>query len=124
MIRLKNKKKFKKTMSFLNALQENSKRLDYDVYGQYGVELLSKTTPIDTGRTASSWDYTIVKNTNTTTISFFNTNIQNGTIVALVLDSGHVGMQGTWIEGANYIRPAIETLVDKINTDIRRGAET
>lgn len=71
------------------------------------VKELKKATPKDTGLTADSWTYEIVMMNNKTSIVFYNTNIQNGMNVALLLEYGHGTSSGQWVEGQDYIDPVI-----------------
>ena len=83
-------------------------------YGREGVAALSLSTPVDTGVTASSWYYQIQKDGDTTSITFCNSNIQNGVPIAIILQYGHGTRNGGWVEGRDYINPAIQPIFDKI----------
>ena len=77
---------------------------------------LKKVTPKDSGLTAESWDYQITINGKITSITFINTNIQNGLNVALLLEFGHGTPSGQWVEGQNYIEPVMQKVyLDAIN---------
>jgi hypothetical protein len=78
------------------------------------VEALSAATPVDTGLTASSWTYDIVQTKDSVTINFNNTNIQNGCPIAVILQYGHGTRNGGWVQGRDYINPAIQPVFDKI----------
>ena len=85
-----------------------------DKYGRQGVEALSKATPVDTGLTASSWYYKIIKTPRTITLRFYNSNIQNGIPIAIILQYGHATHNGGWVEGRDYINPAIQPIFDEL----------
>ena len=114
MITFRQKGDFSKTMSFLERAKESVKLGTLDRYGREGVAALSSVTPVDTGLTARSWYYKIERDKNTATISFFNSNIQNGVPIAIVLQYGHGTRNGGWVQGRDYINPAIQPIFDKI----------
>lgn len=114
MITFRQKGDFSKTMSFLERAKESVKLGTLDRYGREGVAALSSATPVDTGLTARSWYYRIERDKNTATISFFNSNIQNGVPIAIVLQYGHGTRNGGWVQGRDYINPAIQPIFDKI----------
>ena len=87
---------------------------DLDRYGREGVTALSSATPVDTGKTASSWEYEITHKDDSVTITFNNTNIQNGVPIAIILQYGHGTRNGGWVQGRDYINPAIQPVFDKI----------
>lgn len=83
-------------------------------YGEQGVEALSAATPIDTGTTAASWRYEIQENEKGAVLSFHNDNINKHVNIALILQYGHGTGTGGWVEGRDYINPAIQPIFDKI----------
>jgi hypothetical protein len=85
-----------------------------DKYGKEGVEALASATPKKTGKTANSWYYKVENRKGSASISFHNSNIQNGIPIAIVLQYGHGTRTGGWVEGRDYINPAIQPLFDKI----------
>lgn len=118
MITFDKKGDFSKTIDYLNRLRKIPSIHDLKKYGKEGVEALSAATPVDTGLTASSWDYKVTQTKRSATIAFFNTNIQNGVPIAIVLQYGHGTRNGSWVEGRDYINPAIQPIFDKIANDI------
>jgi hypothetical protein len=87
---------------------------DLDKYGREGVAALASATPVDTGQTANSWYYEVVIKNGSATISFHNSNIQNGVPIAIILQYGHGTRNGGWVQGRDYINPAIQPIFDKI----------
>lgn len=87
-----------------------------DKYGQRGVSALSAATPVDTGLTAASWDYEIKENKDAGQISIVwnNYNIQNGINIAVILQYGHATGGGGWVEGRDYINPALQPIFDQL----------
>ena len=114
MISFRQKGNFSKTMQFLVKAKKGVKLSDLDKYGREGVAALASATPVDTGETANSWYYEIVHENGTITITFNNSHIQNGVPIAVILQYGHGTGTGGWVEGRDYINPAIQPLFDKI----------
>ena len=115
MISFKNKGDFSKTMEFLGRVKKsvNLRNIDLERYGREGVAALSAATPVDTGLTAGSWDYDITHKNGSVTISFLNSNIQNGVPIAIILQYGHGTNNGGWVQGRDYINPAIQPIIDE-----------
>ena len=114
MISFRQKGDFSKTMQFLVKAKKGVKLSNLDKYGREGVAALASATPVDTGETANSWYYEIVHENGTITITFNNSHIQNGVPIAVILQYGHGTGTGGWVEGRDYINPAIQPLFDKI----------
>lgn len=114
MIRFRHKGDFSKLTSFLEKAKETVRLGDLDRFGREGVAALASATPVDTGRTASSWFYTIERRNGLIRINFNNSNIQNGVPIAIILQQGHGTGTGGWVEGRDYINPAIQPVFDKI----------
>ena len=114
MITFRQKGDFSKITSFLEKAKEVVKLGDLDKYGKAGVEALSSATPVDSGLTASSWYYKIENKNGKASINFYNSNIQNGVPIAIILQYGHGTGTGGWVEGRDYINPAIQPIFDKI----------
>lgn len=83
-------------------------------YGQEGVEALRAATPKDTGLTANSWHYKVKKETDRITITWSNSNTQNGVPIAVILQYGHATRNGGYVEGIDYINPATRPIFDRI----------
>ena len=105
---------FSKTDKFLKEMQEARYLDGLDKYGIEGVRALASMTPVDTGRTASSWSYEIVKEGDHTSIFFNNSNIRNGVNIAVILQFGHGTRNGGYVYGRDYINPAIRPVFDHI----------
>lgn len=117
MISFKQTGDFSKLNSFLEKTKEIIKLGDLDRYGRQGVEALKEATPVDTGKTANSWHYEIIRGKESVSISFTNSNVQNGVNIAVILQYGHGTRNGGWVEGRDYINPAIQPIFDKIAED-------
>lgn len=114
MISFRQKGDFSKTMNFLERAKTVIHISDFDRYGKAGVQALSSATPVDTGNTAKSWYYKIVNKKGSITITFYNSNVQNGVPIAIILQYGHSTRNGGWVQGRDYINPAIQPIFDKI----------
>lgn len=113
-ISFRQKGDFSKLTKFLERAKEGIKLGELDKYGREGVMALSSATPVDTGLTAKSWSYKIENKKESVTISFNNSNIQNGVPIAIILQYGHGTRNGGWVQGRDYINPAIQPIFDKI----------
>lgn len=114
MISFRHKGDFSKLTRFLERSREAVKIRELERYGQRGVAALASATPVDTGLTANSWYYKIERGEEMTSISFHNSNIQNGVPIAIILQYGHGTRNGGWVEGRDYINPAIRPIFDEI----------
>lgn len=114
MISFRQKGDFKKLNSYLERLEEVIKLGKLNKYGERGVSALASATPVDTGLTASSWQYNINREKDSVSISFENTNINNGVSIAILLQYGHGTRNGGYVQGRDYINPAIQPLFDQI----------
>ena len=114
MISLTSKGDFRKTEKFMKNARTKKLMSILKQYGEEGVAALMVATPLDTGRTASSWRYEIKVENNCICLVFHNDNIQNGVPIAIILQYGHGTGTGGWVEGRDYINPAIQPVFDKI----------
>ena len=114
MLSFRHKGDFSKLTRFLERSREAVKIRELERYGQRGVAALASATPVDTGLTANSWYYKIERGEEMTSISFHNSNIQNGVPIAIILQYGHGTRNGGWVEGRDYINPAIRPIFDEI----------
>ncbi len=87
-------------------------------YGKLGVAALSSATPTESGKTASSWNYEIIQNGSGAQIVFSNSNINKGVNIAIILQYGHGTGTGGWVEGRDYINPAIQGVFEQFASDI------
>ena len=103
-----------KTTRFL----EKAKKFDVNTilarYAKAGVSALSSATPIDSGKTAGSWSYTIETSGGSSRITFTNSHVNKGVNIAIILQYGHGTGTGGWVEGRDYINPAIQPIFDEI----------
>lgn len=114
MISFRQKGDFSKLTRFLEKAKNVVRIGDLDKYGREGVAALSSATPVDSGLTASSWYYKVEHTKGSSKINFYNSNIQNGVPIAIILQYGHGTGNGGWVQGRDYINPAIQPIFDKI----------
>lgn len=109
---------FDKSLKWLKRLSEE-RYLDYlEKYAKLGVEALAEATPKRTGRTAASWTYTIERNAlGSAQITWRNTNVQDHVNIALIIQYGHGTRNGGYVEGVDYINPALRPIFDKLAQD-------
>ena len=117
MISFRHKGDFSKLTRYLERAKNAVRLGDLDRYGREGVAALSSATPVDSGLTASSWYYEIVRKEGSVSIVFNNSNIQNGVPIAVILQYGHGTGTGGWVQGRDYINPAIQPIFDRIAND-------
>lgn len=117
MISFKHKGNFSKLTRFLERAKEVVHLGELDKYGREGVSALSSATPVDSGLTAESWYYEIENKNGRAVITFNNSNINDGVPIAIILQYGHGTGTGGWVEGRDYINPAIQPIFDKIAND-------
>lgn len=120
MITFRQKGDFSKLTRFLEKAKESIRLGDLDKYGREGVAALASATPVESGLTANSWYYKIERKNGLVSITFYNSNVQNGIPIAIILQYGHGTGTGGWVQGRDYINPAIQSIFDKIANDAWR----
>lgn len=120
MITFRQKGDFSRLTRFMERAKEAVRLGDLNRYGRAGVAALASATPVDTGETAKSWRYEIFNRDGMVRISFLNSNIQNGVPIAIILQYGHTTGNGGWVEGRDYINPAIRPIFDQIANEAWR----
>lgn len=105
---------FSKTIKFLNKIKNVKINNILSKYGEIGVNALSQATPKDSGVTSRSWNYKIEVNNDNASIVWYNTNVVKGVNIAVILQYGHGTRNGGWVEGRDYINPAMKPIFDKI----------
>lgn len=118
MIVFRHKGNFNKTERFFNNVRKLRLKSILENYARQGVLALASSTPKDTGLTADSWDYEIKITNRGFKIDWTNSNIVNGVPIAIVLQYGHGTGNGGYVEGRDYINPAIKPIMDKLAEDL------
>ena len=114
MIRITTKGDFNNTFRFLNKMSKFQINKILEKYGQMGVEALRSATPVDSGKTAECWGYEISVGKEGANIYWTNTNQNKGVYIAVILQYGHGTGTGGYVQGVDYINPAIRPVFDKI----------
>lgn len=114
MIRFTHKGNFDKTEKFLKKSFGKDYRSVLERFGQRGVTALSAATPIESGQTANSWSYDIIQNDDTISIVWNNDHIVKGVNIAVILQYGHGTRNGGWVQGRDYINPALRPIFDEL----------
>ena len=117
MIAIKAKGDFSKAEGFLNNLRTSLRNRKLEKYGQMGVDALAAATPKRTGLTAASWTYKIEQSADSASIIWTNTNRNKGEMIAVLIQYGHGTGTGGYVEGIDYINPALQPVFDKIAND-------
>ena len=119
-VTFRHKGDFSKTQRFMERALEAIKLGKFDKYGRMGVEALSQATPRLTGKTAESWDYYIDRSRDSLSICWTNSNVNDGVQIAVILQYGHGLSGGGYVEGTDYIRPAMKPVFEQIADDAWR----
>lgn len=120
MIVFESKGDFKRTGNFLKRLLKLDIYKVLDRYGREGVAALSSATPADSGLASTSWDYKTEVNRKSASITWLNHDIENGFPVAVMLQYGYGTGTGGYVQGRDYINPAIKPVFDKIADSVWR----
>lgn len=118
MISVSNKGDYKKTIDFLKRLNSGDFFKDLNHYGAMGVAALEKATPVDSRLTANSWKYRVIKDRKRPGIEWYNTNAVNDTPVVILIQYGHATGTGGYVQGRDFINPAMRPIFDKIANDV------
>lgn len=114
MITFRHKGDFSKTQRFLERAKGSVRLGILDKYGREGVNALASATPVESGETASSWSYEVSYDAKGATLTFHNSHINQGVPIAIILQYGHGTGTGGWVQGRDYINPAIQPIFDKL----------
>ena len=114
MISFRQRGDFSKTTRYLERVKEAIHLGLLDKYGREGVAALSSATPVESGLTASSWYYEIDNKSGSAAITFYNSHVNKGVPIAIILQYGPGTGTGGWVEGRDYINPAIQPVFDRL----------
>lgn len=115
MISFRHKGDFSKATQYLIRVKEAARLKGIlEKYGNKGVAALASATPVETGLAASSWYFKVSYGASSARIEFLNSDVENGFPVAIMLQYGHGTGTGGWVEGRDYINPAIQPVFDQI----------
>lgn len=114
MITIRSQGKFEKSRRFFKRMSKFEISRKLDSYGRQGVAALASATPLDSGKTAESWGYEIIKEDGSCSIQWFNTNVNKGVNIAIILQYGHGTGTGGYVVGRDYINPAVRPIFDEM----------
>jgi|SRR5436190_5121228 hypothetical protein len=109
-----------KTTQYLNRMERFRVTDILNKYGQRGVAALSAATPVDSSETANSWSYDIVSRKGYYSIRWHNSHVVDGQPIAILLQYGHGTGTGGYVQGRDYIMPAIQPIFDQIAIEVGR----
>lgn len=109
---------WRETDSFLRRMMTDDPYLEAVKLAEAGVQALVDATPKDSGITASLWTYEIEESDGGFTIWFKNGSENQGFNIAAGLQYGHATGQGAWIQGTDYVNPAIRPIFDKMTATV------
>lgn len=117
MIRITHKGDYSKVTRYFEKLIKRATIVALEKYGQMAVDALAAATPVRSGLTASSWHFEINKTGKGYSIDLYNSHVNKGVPIAIILQYGHGTGTGGWVEGRDYINPAIQPVFDKLASD-------
>lgn len=121
MIHVKTKLQFDKIETYLKRVSDSKQVVSIlNKYGPIGVEALSEATPVDSGKTASSWSYEVTHEGDRYVLAFDNSNVNKGVPIAIILQYGHGTGTGGYVKGRDYINPALKKVFDQMQIEITK----
>lgn len=124
MIRFYSKGDFVNTERYLKKAKDKNYKPILDKYGSEGVQILSSVTPEDTGHTSNSWSYQVVKTKGGYKINWYNDNVVDGVPIVILLQYGHGTRSGAFVQGRDFINPAMRPLFDRISENLWKEASS
>lgn len=120
MITITQKGSFNRTERYLSRLKQAELDRVLNKYGNLGMVALSNATPVESGETARSWSYSIVARPGYYSIRWHNSHVEDGVPIAVILQYGHGTGTGGYVQGRDYIMPAIRPVFDQILAEAMR----
>lgn len=117
-ISIRHRGSFNKLERFLATMNRGNLFREVSQLAQKGTDALREATPVDSGLAASSWYHVVDINYYNTSIRWCNDNIENGFPVALMLQLGHGTGSGGYVQGRDYINPAIQPVFEYIQNSV------
>lgn len=114
MIVIRERGSFQKTERYLKGLRRRQLRPILEHYAKEGMAVLAAATPVDSGVTAASWGYEISVTKSGFSVAWTNDNVVKGVPIAIILQYGHATGTGGFVQGQDYINPAIRPVIDKM----------
>lgn len=118
MITFKQSGNFNQTEKFLTRAFKIDYKNILQKYGQLGVMALASVTPVDSRLTSHSWSYKVAKTKDSYRIDWSNTNVVDGVSIAIILQYGHATKNGGYVQGRDYINPAVQPIFDQLTAEM------
>ena len=118
-MKIKERGSFDNIEKFLDKAKYHSIDKILEEYGKRGCEALEIATPKRTGLTSRSWTYKIRHAGDKTYLEWHNTNIQNGAVIAVLIQYGFVTSSGYYVEGRDYINPAMAPIYEELEKAVK-----
>lgn len=112
---------FKSTEAYLRRVQKFDVRKVLEAGGAKGVKALASATPVESGIAANSWTYRVSGGRGQARITWLNTDVENGFPVAIMLQYGYGTGTGGYVQGRDYINPAMAPIFDQIAQDVLKA---
>lgn len=124
MISIESSGSFQNIQQFLMRMRHGEIMATLDAYGQQGVAALSEATPVESGETARAWSYEISHRGGSWSIEWSNSHVNDGQIIAILLQYGHGTGTGGFVQGRDYINPAMQPIFDRISADVWKAVSS
>ena len=118
MISFSSKGSFQKTDNFLSRMSNGDIFRTLETYGREGVNALASSTPVESGATAAGWDYEVRRTGKSFSITWINSHKVNGLPIVILLQYGHGTGTGGYVQGRDFINPAMRPIFDKIAENV------
>ena len=105
------------TESWLRKMTDDSIFRQLEHFGDEGVAALRSATPVDSGETANAWYYEIIQDSGSWSIVWGNNHVEDGRPIAVLLQYGHGTGDGGYVQGRDYINPALRPIFDRITAE-------
>lgn len=121
MISVSSSGSFENTRKHLQKLARGDFYTGLDKYARAGANALAAASPVDSGLAAGSWEYKIERSGASLTITWLNTDVEGGFPVAVMLQYGYTTGTGGYVQGRDYINPAMRPIFDQIEAAVRKA---
>lgn len=119
-IKITQKGSFDNIKRYMDRVNHSNLKYIFHQYGPMGVAALQNATPIDSSLTAHSWYYEVVEKPGVITLQWCNSNVVDGVPVVILLEYGHGTRSGSYVAGHDFIMPAINPVIERIQAEINR----
>lgn len=120
MIKLRSRGSFSKTDAFLQRMKQGVEFPVLEKYGPIGVAALAAATPVESGETKAGWYYEVIKRKGYYAIHWYNSHVEGGVPIAVILQYGHATRNGGYVHGEDYINPALRGIFQQMADDMWR----